>query len=280
VDPEKVEASAARCRALDLEPVVFPHVLRRRRYLAGSDEERLSDLQAAFDDPSIGAVWAIRGGYGTGRIIDRLSLDRQLEDPIPFIGFSDNTTLHVRHAAVGTVSFHGPHPSETLTPEADAWFRRVLGRVDPAGPLPAPRADEVRGLVGGVAEGRLVGGNLSILASLCGTGSAWAGEGAIAFLEDVGEQAYRVDRMLLQLERSGSLAGIAGLAFGSFGEDGRDSAVEDVLIEYGERARVPTVAGLSFGHIPGNLVLPVGVRARLDADAGGLTLLEPAVRAA
>jgi muramoyltetrapeptide carboxypeptidase len=280
VDAERITASEERCRGLGLEPVVFPSASARARYLAGTDAERLADLQGALDDPGIGAVWALRGGYGTLRILERLSLERQRRDPIPFIGFSDNTSLHVRHAELGVVSFHGPHPADELTPEADDWFRRVLFRAEPPGALPRSGGDpKPRSLVPGVAEGPIVGGNLAILASLCGTRHAPRARGAILFLEDVGEPAYRIDRMLLQLERSGVLDGVAGLAFGRFTADREEpSEVGGVLAEVAERAGVPAVADLPFGHVRSNLVLPVGARARLDAEAAALTVIEAAVR--
>ena len=279
VDAARISASQARCRVLGLEPVVFPSASRRERYLAGTDAERLADLQAAFDDPEIDAIWALRGGYGTLRILDALSLERQRRDPIPFMGFSDNTSLHVRHAALGVVSFHAPHPAGELSPEAGEWFRRVLFRAEPAGTLPCPaEGPEPRCLASGVAEGPLVGGNLAILAAMCGARHAPKGRGAIFFLEDVGEPAYKVDRMLLQLERSGVLEGVAGLAFGRFTETEESADVAAVLAEAAERLGLPAVVDLPFGHLPANLVLPVGVRARLDADARELTLTEPAVR--
>jgi muramoyltetrapeptide carboxypeptidase len=244
VDLERISASKACCRAFGLEPVVFPHATARDRYLAGTDEERLTDLQRAFDDPAIGAVWALRGGYGSQRILDRLSLGRQRTDPIPFLGFSDNTSLHLLHAELGVVSFHGPHPGQDMTPEAEAWLRRMLFDAEPAGALPVPHGGpEPRSLAAGTAEGPLIGGNLAILASLCGTRHAPRAEGCILFLEDVGEPAYRVDRMLLQLEQSGALADAAGLAFGRFSECGADGyAVDDVLAELTARLDVPAPA--------------------------------------
>ncbi|NNK64665.1 MAG: LD-carboxypeptidase, partial [Gemmatimonadetes bacterium] len=104
-----VEAAEARVRALGWEPRTGVSARLRDGFLAGPDDRRLADLQGAFDDPTVDAVWALRGGHGTTRIADRLDLRRQLVDPIPFIGFSDNTALHLRHAALGVVSFHGPH---------------------------------------------------------------------------------------------------------------------------------------------------------------------------
>lgn len=279
VDAERISASEARCRALGLDPIVFPHAAARDRYLAGDDDQRLGDLQSAFDDPAIGAVWALRGGYGSQRILDRLSLQRQRTDPIPFIGFSDNTSLHMRHAELGVVSFHGPHPGQKMSVEAEAWLGRVLFQAGAAGALPVPEGGpEPRGLTGGIVEAPLVGGNLAILASLCGTRHALRAEGRIVFLEDVGEPAYRVDRMLLQLERAGTLEGVVGLAFGRFTECGADGySVDDVLAELATRLGIPAVADLPFGHVADNFVLPVGTRARLDANDPTVTLIEPAV---
>lgn len=280
LDPDRIDRSVERCAELGLEPVVAPSAGARHRYLAGTDDQRLADLQAAFDDHDVDGVWALRGGYGTQRILDRLNLDRQLRDPVPFIGFSDNTSLHMRHAALGVVSFHGPHPgAEFPATTADA-FRRVLFAADPAGVLPVRDGDpHPRTLVGGAVDAPLVGGNLAILASLCGTRDAPSARGHILFMEDVGEPAYRVDRMILQLERAGVLEGVAGLALGRFTgsieEDGHP--VLDVLEELAGRLGVPTVADLPFGHVEHNWTLPVGVRARLDADSRTLEILEPAV---
>jgi muramoyltetrapeptide carboxypeptidase len=280
LDAARIDASVARCRSLGLDPVVFPSASARHRFLAGRDADRLSDLQAAFDDPRVDAVWALRGGYGTLRIFDRLDLSRQLRDPIPYIGFSDNTTLHALHAALGVVSFHGPHPGADFPSETEAAFRRVLFSAEPAGALPTRPADPVPAtLLGGSAEAPLVGGNLAIVAALCGTPQALSARGRILFLEDVGEAAYRVDRMLLQLQRSGVVDGVAGFAFGRFTEapDEDMHPVAEALAEFAERIGVPAVRDLPFGHVEHNWTLPVGARARLDADAGTLSLTEPAV---
>ncbi len=249
--------------------------------MAGTDAERLADLQAAFDDRSIDGIWALRGGYGTLRILDDLDLRRQLEDPIPFIGFSDNTSIHARHAALGVISFHGPHPSSDFPGETEAAFRRMLFDAEAPGTLTSGSDDPVsRTLVPGRVEAPLVGGNLAILAAMCGTRHALNARGCILFLEDVAEPAYRVDRMLFQLHASGITDGALGLAYGRFTEspDSRESPVEEVLAEVAERLGIPAVADLPFGHVQHNCTLPVGGMARLDADAATLTLAEAAVR--
>ncbi|MGE0158868.1 MAG: LD-carboxypeptidase [Gemmatimonadales bacterium] len=282
VDADRIDASVERCRSLGLEPVVFPGARARHRYMAGEDAVRLRDLQAAFDDRSIDGVWALRGGYGTLRILDALDLGRQLADPVPFIGFSDNTSIHARHAALGVVSFHGPHPGGSFPSATEEAFRRVLFAAEPPGALrtadgdPAPRT-----LVPGRAEGPLIGGNLAIVAALCGTPHAIAARGAILFLEDVGEPAYRVDRLLQQIGASGVLDGVVGLAFGRFTDAPPHDPhpVVDVLAELAERLAVPAVLDLPFGHVDHNATLPVGARASLDADAARLELVEAAVRA-
>ncbi len=278
LSPGVLDKAVDRCRKLDLQPVVYPAATRKQGYLAGSDQERLADLQAAFDDPATDAVWALRGGYGTLRILDGLDLDRQRRAPIPFIGFSDNTNLHALHARAGVVSFHGPHPGADFPPETEASFRAALFSGEAPGRLPSRPGDPApHALVEGSAEGRLVGGNLAILASLCGSRDAIPARGRILFVEDVGEPAYRVDRMLHQLLRAGGLDGVAGLAFGRFTgvREGRGD-ITAVLAEFAERLGVPAVAGLPFGHSEHNCTIPVLAKARLDADSATLSVTEPA----
>ena len=278
--PGRIDASIERCRALGLEPVVYPGAAGRHRFMAGPDAARLADLQAAFDDPAIDAVWALRGGYGTIRVLEKLDLSRQRKAPIPFIGFSDNTTIHARHAALGVISFHGPHPGAEFPDATEASFRRTLFEAAPAGPLQArPQDPAPRPLVGGRAEAPLAGGNLSLVASLCGTADAIRADGRILFLEDVGEPAYRVDRMLSQLRRAGVTERIAGLAFGRFTEapDDDEHPVVDALREFAEQLGVPSVVDLPFGHVEHNCTLPVGCVALLDADDASLSISEPAV---
>ncbi|MEK9506461.1 S66 peptidase family protein [Gaopeijia maritima] len=284
---ERVAAAEARCLALGFEPRTGRCVHMRHGFLAGPDADRLADLQAAIDDPEVDAIWALRGGYGTVRIVDDLVLDRLLDDPIAFLGFSDNTAIHARLAALGIVSFHSPHPTTTGPSPADDWFRRVTGVAEPAGALPTPVAPTR--LNGGQAEGRLAGGNLALLSSLAGTRDAVSGAGRILVIEDVGEPAYRIDRMLVQLRRSGTLDGVRGLAFGTFtgvpgggSPDGvktlAERAVEEVLRECAIDLGVPAIMGLPIGHGADNVVVPLGVRARLDAQQGRLEVIEPAVR--
>ena len=278
LEPERLATAQRRCRRLGLEPVLFPSARGRSGFLSASDAARLADLQDAFDDPEIDAVWALRGGYGAIRIVDRLGLERQHRDPIPFIGFSDNTVFHVAHAEAGVISFHGPHPGAEFPAATEAAFRRVLF----AGDSPEPPLIEgsVAGTrTGGIAEGPVWGGNLATLASLCGSASPLSADGRILCLEDIGEPAYRIDRMWVQLERAGVFRGVRGVALGGFtGPTAKEEeVVRTVLRERVRELGVPVAADLPFGHMARNVTLPIGVRARVDGEKGTLELLQRAV---
>lgn len=282
--PGAVERAEARVRAWGWTPVTGAHARGRRGFLAAGDAERLADLDAALRAPDVDAVWMLRGGYGTMRIVAEADWDALAARPRPLIGFSDNTALHMAARRAGVVSFHGPHPAtETMTEFSAACLHLAL-RPEAAGTLPFP-ADHPSGraetVAGGTAEGPLVGGNLALLAALAGTPFAPDLRGAILFLEEVGEVSYRVDRMLTQLRLAGLLDGVAGVAVGAFTEApdaGRPDVptAREVVEERLAPLGVPIAWGFPFGHVDDNWTLPVGVRARLDADGGTLALLEPA----
>ncbi len=280
VSGRRIAAAERRCRALGLEPVLGGAVHGRLGYLSGEDAARAEDLARAVADPAIAAVWAVRGGYGAMRILDRVDLRPLRRMPKPFIGFSDNTAIHLALDRLDVVSYHGPHAGAQEFPAwTEACFRRILFDGGGAGALPADdEAERPTTLREGVAEGRLAGGNLALLAALCGTPYALRGRGRIVVVEDVGEPVYRIDRMLVQLELAGCFDGAAGLAFGQFTEvDTRadERPLGDVLRERASAIGVPAVAGLPIGHGARSWTLPLGVRVRLDADARTLELLEP-----
>lgn len=280
VTEERIAAAVSRCESLGLVPEVFPGVRQRKGYLAGADEVRAADLQAAFDRPEFDAVWAIRGGYGTIRLLEHLDLSRVRRHPRAYIGFSDNTAILMALDAAGIIGFHGPHPGGDFPAETGQSFREVLfdgttTRLQPRAKDPSPTA-----LQSGIVEAPLMGGNLAILASLCGTRFAPDTRGCILFLEDVSEPVYRIDRLFVQLRLAGLLDGIAGLALGRFTDLGDVDPERDlraVLREVAHNLRVPAIMDLPIGHVEHNSTLPVGVMARLDVDQGTLETLEPAV---
>jgi muramoyltetrapeptide carboxypeptidase len=280
IQDARLAAALRQCESLGLEPVVARSALRRHGYLAGRDEERAADLQQALADPGIDAVWALRGGYGTMRLLSALDFSPLRTRPKAFIGFSDNTAIHLALLRAGLVSFHGPHAGGAFPPFTEHCFRSVLFEAAPAGvqPLPEP-ATRLETVAGGVAEGALVGGNLALLAATCGTPFGLQARGRILFLEEVGEATYRIDRTLMQLRLSGALDGLAGLIVGQFteGVDHPELPLGRLIEESAATLGVPCVAGAPIGHVDDNWCLPVGVRARLDADAGTVEILEPSV---
>lgn len=278
VTAERIDIALDRCARFGLEPVLGAAARSTHAaYLAGTDRERLSDLRWALTAPGIDAVWALRGGYGTMRLLRDIDLAPLIERPRPYIGFSDNTALHLAFSARGIVSFHGPHAGGDATPLAEACLHTVLFEPAPAGLLPLPQTPPPVMLRTGIAEGPLIGGNLALLAAMCGTPGAPVARDAILFIEDIGEHAYRLDREWMQLTLAGALDGVAGLAFGRFTDCGEPEDMHALLAGFAETAGVPAVAQLPIGHEPDNWTLPLGVRARLDAGRGTLELLEPGV---
>lgn len=275
---ERVDIALDRCARFGLVPVLGAAARSRHGgYLAGSDDERLEDLQWALTSPEIDAVWALRGGYGTMRLLERADLSPLVTRPRAYIGFSDNTAVHLALLARAVVSFHAPHAGGDATQLSEQCLRDVLFAARPAGVLPLPDSPPTVTLRDGTAEGPLIGGNLALLAGMCGTPAAPVARGAILFVEDIAEQLYRLDRQWTQLVLAGALDGVAGLAFGRFTDCGEADEVRGLLQAFAEQAGVPAVMELPIGHEPDNWTLPLGVRARLDATRGTLELLEPAV---
>jgi muramoyltetrapeptide carboxypeptidase len=292
LERDDLTRAVALCRALDYEPLLAPAAGRRHGYLAGTDEERVGDLNAALRNPSVDAIWCIRGGFGSTRILHQVDFDALAARPRPLIGFSDITALLLGAvAAAGVVAFHGPVARASMPLFSRLHFERVLTRAEPAGrlgrlPEPPgvllPRADRIVTLYPGVAEGPLLGGNLTLLQCLIGSRYLPGLDGAILFLEDVGEDLYRVDRMLAHLRLVGALDRLAGVAVGRFTDLKRhmnDGALgfDEVLETYLAPLGIPVAYGFPIGHIDDQWTLPLGVRARLDAGAGELDLLEAAV---
>ena len=260
------------------EPVVAEGLFARTRYVAGDDRRRLGELLAALDDPTVRGIFAARGGYGTMRLLaavgPRLAAARR---PKLLVGFSDVTALHLAWQARGWTSVHGPVVTQLGCQPPDVAER--LFRLVEATGEPAPALGGVP-LVGGVAEGLLLGGNLSLVTRLLGTPYFPGVTGAVLLLEDVGERPYRLDRMWTHLGLAGVLHRIRGIALGEFTdceEPDADFGSRDVLAALAAETGLPCVGGLSIGHGEVNQAVPLGARVRLDGDRGRLTFLEPVV---
>jgi len=262
--------------ALRVAPsVTAPHDASVPSYLAAADDVRVDELNAMLRDPDVRGILLARGGYGLMRILPRLDAAALRADPKPIIGFSDLTSLLSAVSETSRiVCFHGPTARARLTDFSRASLLAAVSEgSDPCGPAPNARA-----LRGGSGEGRLVGGNLALVAAMVGTRFAPDFEDSILFLEDVGERTYRVDRMLQQLYLSGALSGCRGIVFGEFTDCAESSAsgtreLDEILSEIADLVDVPCIAGAPIGHIDDQWTLPVGARARLDADARTLNVL-------
>ncbi len=271
-DRESFEAGLALVKGR-YRPVFTDEIFSQRRYLAGSDERRAAELNLAFAAADIKAVFAARGGYGAMRLLASL----QLGAPRIFAGFSDATALHGALQAHGVRSLHGPVLTQlgNQPPGAVERFFSLLESTVPPGPFQNGRT-----VVPGIAEGPLVGGNLSVLSRLIGTRFMPPTRGSVLLLEDVGERPYRLDRMWTHLTLAGAFDGLAGIVLGDFTgceERNADYGSGEVLIELAQQTGLPCAGGFAVGHGPINLPVPLGARVRLDATSGRLEFLEPLV---
>lgn len=263
---------------------------RRHRYLAGTDDERATELNLAILDPAVRGIFVLRGGYGLTRILDRLDYAALRRDPKVIAGYSDVTALHLAVASQARViTFHAPMASSVRAsgPDptfAERSFRDMLLLEPTASPrrIPIPAASSVSTVVGGRCEGRLVGGNLSLITATLGTPYAIRAEGGVLLIEDVDERPYRVDRMMSHLRLAGVLDQVSGVVVGRFTcNDPEEQALQrEVVLEYCRALGCPVVADFPCGHVADNATLPLGARVLLDADAGTLTVAEPSGSAA
>ena len=279
-------------RAMGLNPKPAPHLMARYGYLAGKDEARAADVNAFYADEAVRAVFAVRGGWGCARILPHLDWDVIRANPKLLTGFSDITALHMAIAArAGFTTIHGPNAASAWGKLSLDSFRAVAFEGGtPTYQTPEGTEDRIvqrngriRTLRAGKANGRLLGGNLTVLTALMGTPYLPRFDGAILFLEDVDEAEYRIDRMLTQLALGGVLGRVAGVVFG-FCSDCRARGpsyggftLSEVLKQHLEPLGVPAFQGALIGHIPNQFSIPLGVRAEIDAAAGTIRLLEPAV---
>jgi muramoyltetrapeptide carboxypeptidase len=280
-------------RSLGFKAKAAPNLRSRKAYLAGTDQQRADDLNSLFADPDVDAIFCVRGGYGSGRLLRDLDYDMIGSNPKIIMGYSDITAiLNAIHLRTGLLTFHGPIAGDNFSDYTFEQYRRVLVDPTPTTLIGEPpvfdtrpgvveRKNRLTPIVSGSAEGHLIGGNLSLLVTLMGTPFEPNFEGAILFMEDVSEPPYSVDRMLTHLWLTGKLERVAGIVFGKFSDDDYDGntlSMEQVLRERCEPLGIPTLRGAMIGHIDDKTVVPIGARARLDVDAGTLTLLEQAVQ--
>jgi muramoyltetrapeptide carboxypeptidase len=266
-------------RSWQLQPVEGQNLYREHHQFAGTDEERAADLQSMLDNPEIKAVIFARGGYGTLRIIDRLDFSTFLRQPKWLAGYSDITVLHSHLHNAGVETIHSVmlsgFPADGSTDSAVASLRAALYGEKIHYETPTLRPDLQRP---GTAEGQLVGGNLSLLYALSGSASDISTEGKILFIEDLDEYLYHVDRMMLNLKRSGKLEKLKGLVVGGMSEM-KDNPVpfgktaEEIIADAVSGYSYPVCYGFPAGHITDNRALILGRKVSLRVEPGTQSLV-------
>jgi len=274
--PDRIEQVPALLERMGFKAKLFPGVAGPSSFdfLAAEDPARLDDLHAALADPEVDAIYALRGGYGCARLTPGIDLKLLRRSGKPLIGYSDITTLHGLADHLGLPSWHAPMPASDLLAlggERDmAPLAEALHRGTRSGDVIATPAFEAHALNRGAgARGRLVGGNLSVYVTLLGTPWQPKIDGAVLFLEDVGEAPYRVDRMLAHLRAAGVLDAVSGFLLGGFTDEEFPASV---LAHHLHATAKPVLAGWPSGHCSPNVALPLGVDVEMDVQARTLTV--------
>jgi muramoyltetrapeptide carboxypeptidase len=286
---EKIDASVRYLEKLGYRVKVGRHAGNEYGYLAGTDAERAADFNEMLRDQEVKAVFALRGGYGTPRILPLIDYETLRRHPKIISGFSDITALQLAiYQHTGLITFSGPMPAVEFWKNPDPFteenFWRLLSSSEETLSLPNPPDDPARTLCAGIAEGVLLGGNLSLVTSSIGTRFLPSFRGAILALEEVDEVPYRVDRMLAQITNSGIARQIAGLLLGKFTHcEPKDPAkpslaTDQLLSDFAAAAKIPAITNLAYGHVPRKMTLPFGARVRIEAvENPRIQLLENAV---
>jgi muramoyltetrapeptide carboxypeptidase len=287
----ELEIARESLEALGLRVVIGEHLRERRGYLAGSDEARAADINKHFADPTIRAVLPIRGGWGSSRVLPYLDFKTIAKNPKVVLGYSDITALLLAISErTNLVTFHGPNGMGRWDTVSVQYLRRVLFEAEAVtfenprdrGEFLVQTEHRTQTLVSGVARGRLLGGNLTVLTALLGSPYLPPWDGAILFLEDVDEDIYRVDRMLTSLKLAGVLGKLRGVVFGTCdncepGEGYGSLTLEEVLDDHIRPLGVPSWSGALIGHRMPQFTLPVGAEVEIDATRATIRMLEPAV---
>ena len=279
---ERVIRCAQKLTDLGFRVKVDPTCAKQFGYLSGTDEERAAALNRAFADDEVDGVWCIKGGYGCIRMLEYVDWELIKAHPKPFIGFSDITTLHLAmQEKCGLATFHGPMPNGDAFPGEGDYAKSLLGAIagTPDAELANPDGSPLKCLRPGVAEGQIIGGNMSLMAAATGTSSDFDTTGRIVFMEEIGEHTYAIDRMLWQMLTAGKFDRCAGIVFGAFTnctneypESGFE--LDEIIAQFVAKVRVPVLWGLQAGHIGNSLTVPLGRRYRMDAEQGSITLID------
>ncbi len=293
INDEGLQKAVTNLEGLGFQVKLAKNIRAERGFIAGTDAQRLADLHNMFLDKQVAGIWCARGGYGSGRLLPTIDYRLIKNHPKVLVGFGDITALlQGIYKETGLIGFHGPVGSSHFTDYTVEYLTKVL--IEPREQLSIALSKENKVLAqtnkvfqtttirGGTAKGKLVGGNLSLLAPLAGTKYQPNIKGKLLFIEEIGEAPYPIDRMLTQLRQSYPLKAAAGIILGVFRgcekkEGSRSLSLMDTLKDRLGDLNIPVFYGVAIGHIGDNLTLPIGGKARLDADSGMITLLDKSV---
>lgn len=294
ISQEELKESISNLEKLGFKVIYRERILSKTGYFAGSDESRAEEVNSMFEDKKVNGIICARGGYGCARILPMLDFSIIKKNPKVLVGYSDITALlNGIYASTGLITFHGIVGISSFNDFSVNYFNDVLVKPKEKLVLISEKGDEQKNneglttIASGKAVGELAGGNLSVLNSLIGTRYDFDGEGKIIFLEEIGEEPYRIDRMLTQLIQSGKFDKAAGIAMGVFKNCGPKEeepafsssySLMEVLFDRLSNLKIPVIYGMSFGHIENKFTLPVGIKAELDTINQTLTLLESSVK--
>ena len=293
-DPDRIALAERTIKYFGLRMKLAKNAGKRMGDYHLSIDERLDDLHAMFGDKEVSGVFAIRGGYGSMHLLDRIDYDLIRHNPKIFLGYSDITAMHLAiNKQAKLVTFHGPIALSRFTDFTQKYFRKALFETQPIGRVTnPPESNELRPghplrtIRTGVATGPLIGGNLTLISNTMGTPYEIDTRGKILFLEDVDEEPYSIDRMLTHLRLAGKFDGVAGVIFGECQDCRPKDYKPSSTITYGlgevldnilGDLTVPVLYGLTIGHTDDQLTLPLGVNATLDATNGTVDIKEAAV---
>jgi muramoyltetrapeptide carboxypeptidase len=283
-DFTRIEQGVKYLESLGYRVKLGKHIFKRYGYLSSTDDERADDLNEMFADEKVKAIICVRGGYGTPRLLDKVDYNLIKKKPKIFVGYSDITALQLAiFKKTGLVTFSGPMLAVDIYSNFDSFaedfFWRILTSRKKKIEIKNPNGVELNTLKSGKATGTLLGGNLSLIASIMGTKYQPSFNDSVLVIEDIGEEPYRIDRYLSQLKNSGVLYKINACILGQFTdcapkEPEKSLTLEQIFNDYLGNLKIPVISNLSYGHIPQKLTLPLGARVRVDAKRQKITIIE------
>ncbi len=287
VDKEKLKLSVDSIKFLGLIPVLYPSVTMVHGYLSGSDDIRAEDINTAFSDPRIDGIFCIRGGYGVTRILNKLNYKMISKNPKLFLGYSDITGLHIAFNQIcNLITLHAPMPSRGWSSLDSITLESLTGNLlstEPMGQVPVIAEEPIETIHPGIAEGTIIGGNLSLLTATLGTPYEVDTKNKILFIEEVEERHYKIDRGLTSLALAGKFSDCKGIILGTWADCGdpdlepeRNLTLHQIFEEVVKPFKKPTINNFRAGHIYPHITIPMGTKTRLDATNGSVTFMESA----